>query len=382
MHKKLLLGILFLAFGFVNGQTRYETIKSSKLGTSRDLKIQLPRNYEHNETKKYPVILVLDGDYLFEPMAGIVDYYSYWDNIPEAIVVGVNQVKSRDNDSFYDDVRFLPSKTGAEFFEFLGMELMPYLDKNFRTTPFTVIAGHDLTANFINYYLLKERAIFDAFINLSPDLAPEMADRLETSLKNIQKPQWYYLATAEEDIPELKEDIMDLDQRLKLIENSNLHYTFDNLEGSDHYTLTGKALINALQSIFNGYGPISIKEYDTRIVNSEISPFQYLVDKYDRIEKNYKLTIPIRVNDFMAVGKALEFHQNWNALEDLGDLARNHYPRSMLGTYYLARAYEATGHSRKAMKTYQSAYEQDPVAHLTVDFMLQRAELIKEDFGY
>ena len=43
--------------------------------------------------KHIPLILVLDGDYLFEPFSGCVDYLSYWDEIPEAIVVGIRHGK-------------------------------------------------------------------------------------------------------------------------------------------------------------------------------------------------------------------------------------------------------------------------------------------------
>ena len=53
-----------------------------------------------------------------------------------------------------------------------------------------------------------------------------------------------------------------------------------------------------------------------------------------------------------------------------------------LANYYLARSYEANGRPKKAMKTYQSAYGKEEVAFITVDFMLKKADLIKQDFGY
>ena len=53
-----------------------------------------------------------------------------------------------------------------------------------------------------------------------------------------------------------------------------------------------------------------------------------------------------------------------------------------MGNYYLARFYEETGEPKKAMRTYQSAYILDEIAGLTKDLMLEKADLIKEDFGY
>ena len=131
MIKKLLFICLFIAPNLFTAQTIYKSLKSSKLGEERQLKIQLPRNYDKNKEKSYPILVVLDGDYLFEPVAGNVDFYSYWEDIPEMIVVGINQSNSRDSDAFYDDERFLPSETGAKFFEFIGMELMPFLDSEY-----------------------------------------------------------------------------------------------------------------------------------------------------------------------------------------------------------------------------------------------------------
>ena len=86
----------------MSSQVIYEEFASSKLGEKRQIKIQLPRGYENDTDKSYPLFIVLDGDYLFEAVAGNVDYYSYWEDMPEAVVVGV---------------RLLPSLTG--FFELI-----------------------------------------------------------------------------------------------------------------------------------------------------------------------------------------------------------------------------------------------------------------------
>ena len=88
MKRYLLLLIIFTTTLF--SQTQYELINSDRLG-ERELKIQLPRNYADNKEQFYPLIITMDGDYLFEITAGNVDYMSYWDDIPEAIVVGINQ---------------------------------------------------------------------------------------------------------------------------------------------------------------------------------------------------------------------------------------------------------------------------------------------------
>src|SRR5690606_11761139 len=124
--KKPIICLIFLVCSLnFNAQVVYKALESTKLGKSRELKIQLPRSYNNDKSKSYPLFVVLDGDYLFEAVAGNVDYYTYWEDMPEAIVVGVNQFDSRFEDSMYSEQNSLPVETGAAFFEFIGTEVIP-----------------------------------------------------------------------------------------------------------------------------------------------------------------------------------------------------------------------------------------------------------------
>lgn len=382
MMKKLLLMVAFLAPIFAFSQTLYETINSEKLGEERQLKIQLPRNYDANTEKSYPVMIVLDGDYLFEPIAGNVDFYSYWEDAPEMIVVGINQNGSRENDAAYDEQNFLPIGDGAAFFEFLGMELMQHLDNKFRTTDFRVIVGHDFTSNFINYYLFKADPLFDGYINLSPDLAPQMTERIVNSLAESETKKWYYLATGSDDIAQLKEKILSFDNELQGIDNKMVEYHFDNFENTNHYSLVGKAIPSALSSMFKVYSPISAKEYNEILLQTSISPVEFLSEKYESINELFHVKKKIRLNDFMAVYNAIEKTRRWDDYQELSKLAQDHYPGTMLATYFEARYEEETGNPKKAMRTYQKAYGQEKIAFLDTDFMLAKADAIKKDFGY
>ena len=133
---KNLYTLLLFVFSvcITNSQALYETIESKKLDGSRELKIQLPRNYDSDSKRSYPLVIVLDGDYLFEPVAGNIDYQAYWEDIPDCIVVGVKQGNTREDDFYYDDDNFLPIAEGANFYEFLASELIPYIENMFAST--------------------------------------------------------------------------------------------------------------------------------------------------------------------------------------------------------------------------------------------------------
>ncbi len=319
---------------------------------------------------------------MFEPVAGNVDYYAYWEDIPEAIVIGVNQYGLRENDCYYSEQNSLPIESGAAFFEFISMELVPFIDKTFRTENFKVAVGHGKTANFINYYLLKGIPLFQSYIVLSPELAPDMANYLTEVFPKLEQKTFYYLASTTNDASNIHEQTEALSNALKAVDNNNVLKTFETFDGPSHYTLPTHAIPKALESIFLVFQPISKKEYKETILNLEGNPVDYLTEKYQMIDELFGIEKPILINDFKAIEAAIKKKENWEYFEDLGKLARKEYPDTLLGNYYLGRFYEETGEPKKAMKTYQSAYVLSEIAGITKDHVLELSEQIKADFGY
>jgi predicted alpha/beta superfamily hydrolase len=380
--KKNLFFLLLLAPFFVFSQPIYKTIESKILRQKREIKIQLPRNYNANVKKSYPVIYVLDGDYLFEPVAGNVDYYSYWEDMPESIVVGVNQASSRGSDTSYDQANYFPVDAGADFFEFLGMELMPLIDEEYRTVKFSMAIGHDVTANFINYYLFKENPLFKGYINLSPDYAPEMHDRIYNALQFSEQKLWYYLATGSEDIKKLREDIAAFNTEMGSMDNKLVKYYYSNFEGQNHYNLVGNAIPSALQNMFSIYRPITQYDYEQLLENEEETNYvEFLETKYDDIKKLFGLEISIRPNDILAIYNAIKEKENWEQMKDLAKLAEDEHPEKMIGGFLMGVYYEEEGNPKRALKEYQSAYPKERVAFIDQDLLIEKMDQIKADFG-
>ena len=115
-----------------------DTITSKFLNSERVIQLQLPRSYNIKEKKKYPLILVLDGDYLFNLVSGSVDFLSYWKEIPESIVIGIKQKKTRyDDSSVLDNSAFTPISSTASFYDFISNELIPQISKEYKVNDFT-----------------------------------------------------------------------------------------------------------------------------------------------------------------------------------------------------------------------------------------------------
>ena len=302
--------------------------------------------------------------------------------MPESIVVGIMQGETRYDDCAYDDTNFLPSERGADFFEFIGLELIPYIDNEYRTAKFIIAVGHDFTANFINYYLFKDPPLFNGYINLSPDFAPTIETSIPERIPAIKTKIFYYLATGTDDIKGLTESSESLNSMLKDLKSDNFAYFYDNFEGATHYSLVGRGIPVALEKIFSVYRPISKKEYSDVLLKMETPIHQYLIDKYKTIEDLFGITNPIRINDFIATGRAIEKKKQWESLKEMSSLAKRQYPETVLGHYFMARYLEETGNPKKAMRTYQAAFDKEEVDFITIDLMLEKADQIKLDFGY
>lgn len=369
---------LFLSFIIGFSQKVDEKIQSKKLNEERTFTVYTPASYESNPQKKYPVLVVLDGEYLASPFEGILKYGAYWDDLPEMIIVAINQNygETRFNDSLSGDDG-LPADSGAKFFEFIGIELLPYVQSKYRTIPFRMIAGHDTTAGFLNFYLYKDDPIFNAFISLAPEMAPGMEERIADRLQNIQKPIFYYHATSTGDLEEIQEKTKKLDDVAKDIKNPVLKYRYDVFKNTSHYSLVAEAIPSAMYFIFNGYQPISKLEFNQKILKLESGYTQYLIDKYNYIEKQIGIKVLPRMSDFKAIEAAILKNKAYTDLELLADYSDKLFPKTMLGTYQRGLFFEKTGDNKRAIKEYMRAYTQEAIGDLTKDYLLDRAEALK-----
>ena len=377
--RKLLLLFIFIFPIIAFSQTSKDTIFSQKLKEDREFTISLPDSYASNKTKRYPILLLLDGDYLFDPFNGALKYGAYWDDIPEVIIVGIsqNQKDERFTDCGVDSETGLPDSKGELFYEFIGQELMPFLEKSYRIAPFKIIAGHDITAGFLNLYLYKDQPIFNAYISLSPKFPVSMEEAIPERFAALNQTIFYYQATAEGDLKSNKERIIQLDSLASEIKNPNIFYHFDNLPEASHYSLVLYAIPKALYHIFGIYQPISINEYNEKIAVLQSGYVEYLNKKYETIEKLLALKTRIRFNDFKAIEAAIIKNRAFNELGVLSNLADKQYPKSMLANYELALMYEYTGEFSKARKYYQLAYEREEIGNLTQNLIFDKMEEMK-----
>ncbi|AWX44208.1 hypothetical protein HME9304_01208 [Flagellimonas maritima] len=374
----LLIGLLCFNLG---AQVKKEIFESFKLQERRNVSYYFPEDY--SEEKKYPLILVLDAEYLFDQVVAISKFNSQFQGMPQTIIVGIDQLEDeqRWEDCAFDEASGLPSEKGKLFFEFLGMEIIPYLDTQYSTAPFKMIIGYDVTANFINYWLFKERSLFNSYVGISPLLAPEMESRIPERLSTMDK-HIFYTIIAAGNRDKITNNLLQLDRGIKSLAKENIHYALDEYADANEISVITYGLGKAWERTFKMFKPISPKEYKTEILTSDEPVFKYLEDRYNMIEELFGFQKPVELNDIMAIYAASLKKDDVESLKPLAELCKKQFPDTMLGFYIEGEYYEELGEPKKAFKTFEKAFQMKEIDFLTKDMALEKIDALKADFGY
>lgn len=176
-----------------------EEINSKELEEKRTLNIYLPQGYSPDSATVYPVIYVLDGSQYedFPHIAGLAQFMNMYEILPKSIVVGISNIgKSRYRDFTYpstdkQDIEDLPTSGGSEkFIAYIENEVMPFIEKNYKTSSHKTIIGQSLGGLLASEILFKKPYLFDDYVLVSPSLwwdNQKMIKDADTFLKNLSK---------------------------------------------------------------------------------------------------------------------------------------------------------------------------------------------------
>lgn len=152
-------------------------LRSNILKGARSLLVSKPDGYDAG-TDRYPVLYLLDGETHFRYASGIVNFLAQNDRIPPMLVVGITsgdrEQRTRDltppsTDEM--DNRFAPGNGGAStFLAFMADELIPYVEKTYRTRPYRLLVGHSFGGLFAIYALATRPKLFNAYIAADPSI--------------------------------------------------------------------------------------------------------------------------------------------------------------------------------------------------------------------
>jgi hypothetical protein len=297
--------------------------------------------------------------------------------------VGVHQSEGdiRWEDCDFEQASGLPTEKGVKFYEFLGTELIPYLETSYSTAPFKMFIGYDITANFGNYFLFKDKSFFNAYLSISPVLATEMESRVPSRLSDIDQ-EIFYNVVLEKAKTEDRNRILQMNNAISSINKENVHYFFDEYEDADHVSIAAYGISKSFDNIFKPFRPITPKEYKEQILTSDVPVFDYLENRYAMIEKLLGFKKEVELNDIMAIYAASRKKDDFESLKPLAELCKKQFPETMLGFYFEGEYLEELGEPKKAFKAFEKAFQMKEIDFLTKEMALEKIDALKADFGY
>lgn len=146
------------------------TVESEVLRETRDLVIRVPEDYGDHPEKRYPVLLVLDGEWHLDGVDEAAKTLRWMGLGEPMIVVGVVNGRAGRTVDFVAPGHVDAPARAARFLEFLETEALPAIDGDLRTTGERLLWGYSLGGSFAIYTLVHRPDLFTGRFALSPSV--------------------------------------------------------------------------------------------------------------------------------------------------------------------------------------------------------------------
>jgi hypothetical protein len=333
---------------------------SAILSEEKEIFISLPHKY-NERVHKYPIIYVLEAEFLFEPAVTIAKMMAARSKMPQSIIVGLaNTVYEKRHELAYKRWNGIPEK----YIQFFNEELIPHIEKNYRANFHRTIIGLSPSNGFLFEAFLESPDLFEGYIALSAHLEWErvkgkiLIDELLSKSKNQSYTnKSFYLGRAESDFGTYKgseEAFTDGLNKLRKLKNSRVKYKIDIIDESEHYLMS----LEGIQSGFETIYPNSIWKNPGWLGWDKTADYaqDYYKSYFDELTRIYGFDIfPVEdshAHGFSLFGKALTAYK-WGTNKqviDLLELGINYYPKSANMHMMLAEAYKKENKLEEAIK--------------------------------
>jgi uncharacterized protein len=385
---KLLVILIFLAEPIYAQNTddvviaKRIRINSAILNEERTIFVSTPFDYT-SSTDSFPVMYVLDGcPEIINYASGLVTDLSGSNLCPEMIIVAIeNTVRIRDMsptkprfDKNGVEIKYHGDEKLGEadkFLSFIGTELIPFVDKNYRTLPYRIFSGHSAGGMCVTHAFLSHTIMFNACIAISPSLYWDSGFLNRTADEKIGtmnlKYKQYYFSIGGNETPSDIGEAHTFAQTLKIKSPAELRWKFDYIENEDHGSQTTIALYNGLRFIYDGWN----YDYDKLVAGGlgAINSF------YQNLSERFGYIILPDANTMNSIGwEAKRAGRHQEAILILEENIRRH-PKFPEAYSYLAEVYSSAGNYELAVKSIEKAVE---LATSQNDESLERYKIILE----
>jgi len=266
-------------------------IKDSINGANYDIQVFLPKDY--STEKKYPVIYFFDANnnLLTNFYITTIDALAYYNNIPKAILVGINQ-----NDRS-KELGILKDTESKGFINFVRITLKNTIDKKYSTIGYNSYIGHSLGGQLLTYGFINYPQDFYSIITFSPALLypdnreifdKEIITPLNVELKQKKENTYYYCAVGNSGFQDSQfiNGVKEVENIFKNLDLNSLNYKFDYLDNYTHAISPNGGLSNGLLFLFKDW--IFTEDLAMKILmENKIDGLEALNDRLKIIKRKY-----------------------------------------------------------------------------------------------
>ncbi|WP_108869970.1 alpha/beta hydrolase-fold protein [Aquimarina aquimarini] len=285
---------------------------SEILEEEREFQVYLPPSYHSNNKGNFPVIYIMDGDYNFKYITGLVELLSSVSGkIPECIVVGIAD-KGKATYRKNCTPSHLPKQQGnaSNFMSFIENELQPFIDTHYRASDYEILIGQSIGGLFVTNYLLEKPETFDSYIAIEPALwlgGYEIVNRADSIFKaNKKLKAHYFVSLADTKEMGIRQLVGILDKHYPM----GTTWDFMHFENENHNSVGLVTVKESLEKIFKNWN-ISREAFYSFKSSQEI------IDHYHQLSTNFSTSIAIPP---YFLGNVIYYYYNHKKEKDLSIL--------------------------------------------------------------
>ena len=282
--------------------------------------------------------------------------------IPELIVVAVlNTDRTRDLTPTHtirrpegDDPSLKASGGGDAFLKFLNDELIPHIDRTYRTKPYRIIVGHSFGGLLALHAFRSAPDMFQAYVAIDPSLFwdNQVVVRRSTEgvrLENARKRAVYISLSSSYSEGYRGEPVTTF---AKWLEGSaGVRSTLQYFAAENHQSVPFIALYHGLLFVFDGYRLTPGEMFEQ---SSTLAPHFAMISKQIGVD----LIPPERLID--QVAQAFLNAKRVDKAIDLFKFNASSNPASSNAHFGLAQAYAANGDLQLAIESYEASLRLNP----------------------
>lgn len=329
---------------------KYKLLHSNILNEDRTLLVYLPREY--NDTNlQYPVmyLLYVDLNNYFLDAVSISSRLSETGAAPQFIIIGVA------NTNRYRDLLPLKSKTSGEgggadnFLMFMEDELIPFIDKQYRTNNCRILAAPQTSAVFSLYALTSKPKLFNAVISDNPFMNIDNSEFL------FKRAEEFFQATKL-----LKNSFFIKFEKNERLQNSEypqkfvkllevnkpdgfrFHSEFSEPSG---YFISPLAFKEGLLTAFDSY---KLPE------NFQTNNVKDIIKYYEKLSLDYGFHVDPPSITLTFAGVKLNREGKTKEAIDVFEYLLSLYPKSLNALWQLGECYRVMGNPEKAKEYYEN----------------------------